>query len=152
MNAHYRPNDGKPAGTRDLTVVSLSGDVPNPPDKNFHGVDRDPRMLRAGHLTAGTARAVCYIHMVSAGGMMAETGLAMAPRDKVSVELRPGHPIAGEVLWVDGALVGIRFAGWIDLLRMLGNDSIEGFTAAAGGRTRTTLPMLRRPAPGDDPR
>ncbi|WP_414902813.1 PilZ domain-containing protein [Sphingomonas flavalba] len=109
-------------------------------------------MLRSGHLTTDGVRAICYIHMVSAGGMMAETGLALAPHDRVSVELRPGHPIAGKVLWADGVLAGIRFDGWIDLLRMLGNESIDGFAAAAADRARTTLPMLRRPAPDHSPR
>ncbi|ODU20722.1 MAG: hypothetical protein ABS87_09360 [Sphingomonas sp. SCN 67-18] len=112
----------------ELTIVSLSGEVPGPRARRADRHHR-PGHLRTGQLFGSRGQLVCYFHMISAGGLLIECSLPVASGEAISVEIRPGHRIAGQVAWTDGTFSGIRFAEWLDVLKILGNETLEGFPA-----------------------
>ncbi|MFN3389837.1 MAG: PilZ domain-containing protein [Allosphingosinicella sp.] len=110
-----------PKECHEETLFSLSGDAPNPPERR-----RAPRhlsILRVGVLVGPEGRELCLIRNISGGGLMAHVYSRRANGDAVSVELKTNQQIPGEVVWVEGANVGIRFNEPIDVAEMLSNQS-----------------------------
>ena len=105
----------------DETIFSLSSDAPPPPDRR-----RDPRqmtILRVGALVGAHGRELCLIRNISSGGLMAHVYSHHEQGDRISVELKSNHPIAGCVQWVEESNVGIGFDEPIDVEEMLADQA-----------------------------
>lgn len=128
----------------ELTIVSLSGEVPGPRRRRSDGQHGNGH-LRTGRLFTRNGQGSCLIHIISAGGLLIETGLSIATGDEIRMEIRPGQRIAGQIAWTDDSFAGVRFAEWLDVLHLLGNESLEGFPSR--DPVRPAPGQARRPAP-----
>jgi len=75
--------------------------------------------LRVGIITISGRRQLCLIRNVSAGGLRAHVYSALAPGQRVSVELKTDQQTGGTVSWVDGGTVGVSFDEEIDVEDLL---------------------------------
>jgi hypothetical protein len=91
---------------------------PLPETRPESWTDRASRLttiLMVGRLVAHGRDYLCRMRNVSTGGMMVECDAALAPGDRVRVELRNLNVVDGEVMWAAGPRVGLRFDGAIDV-------------------------------------
>ncbi|TMM48047.1 PilZ domain-containing protein [Qipengyuania marisflavi] len=78
-------------------------------------VARDSLFLFAELMFDGQVEIVrVKVRNLSAGGMMAEAGLAVTRGDKVKVTLRNVGDVLGHVAWVQGNRFGVAFENQID--------------------------------------
>ncbi|RYE03580.1 MAG: PilZ domain-containing protein [Sphingomonadales bacterium] len=66
---------------------------------------------------------LCLIRDISPGGMMCHCPVALTRGERVEVELRSGHRIAGSVAWCDGDRIGLSFDERIDVAGTLNAPS-----------------------------
>lgn len=107
----------------DTTLYSLADCVPAPPDARAE--ERHLTLFRVGALIVGNRRELCLIKNVSASGMMVRAYSAMQEGGRVSVELKQGQLVRGEVRWVRDHNVGIAFDQRIDVVELL-SASMDG--------------------------
>lgn len=108
------------------TLYSLSDTPPAP--ANFgdrRDGNRHMTLYRVGSILVEQRRELCLIKNISAGGMMIRAYCALAPETRVSVELKSGQPIQGQVSWARNENVGISFDQPIDVIDIL-SASMEG--------------------------
>lgn len=109
------------------TIFTLSTQVPRPRDGRT-----DPRlmtMLPVAKLIGGDRQDLCRIRNISAGGISAEVTTAQAVGTIVEIELGAHQRIPGEIVWVRGSSVGIRFDSRVDLRQLLADRRpVEGRT------------------------
>ncbi|WP_448662274.1 PilZ domain-containing protein [Sphingomonas sp. CJ20] len=78
--------------------------------------DRDTlRVFRSAILRWDALESLCLIRNLSPGGMMAKVPVALPPGKPVTVEMRSGHVIEGEVVWSQDNRIGVHFATRIDV-------------------------------------
>jgi Tfp pilus assembly protein PilZ len=103
------------------TVFSFSRETPAPPERRRE--TRHLTILRVGALVGRGGRELCLIRNISAGGLMAHVYSCHQAGDKVTVELKSNHPVAGRVVWADESNVGIEFEEPIDVEEMLSSQA-----------------------------
>lgn len=104
------------------TGFSFSHAVPAPPERR--GSERDLKILRVGTLIIDGRRELCLIRNISAGGLMAHVYSGVAPGQRVTVELKTRHPVAGRVVWVHEANAGIAFDQAMDVTELLASPAV----------------------------
>ena len=106
------------------TIFSFSQEAPRPPERR--AAPRHLTILRVGSLIVEGKRELCLIRNISAGGLMAHVYSPLAEGQRVEVELKSDHRIAGEVYWARESNIGIGFDEPIDVEEMLANHSRAG--------------------------
>jgi hypothetical protein len=94
-----------------MSVNALTGDMPTMPqgaDQRAH--ERVRTVLINAGVSTGGRDAICRIRNHSAGGILIETGLPLAEGMAVTIQLRSGRAMAGEVRWVEDRSAGIALA------------------------------------------
>jgi PilZ domain len=104
------------------TGFSFSHEVPEPPERRQS--ERHLKILRVGTLILAGRRELCLIRDISAGGLMAHVYSRLAPGDGVEVELKTRQPVAGRVVWVREANVGIQFDAAMDVAELLAHPAV----------------------------
>ena len=89
------------------------------------GDDRHMTLFRVGSLAIGDRRELCLIKNISAGGMMIRAYGTIEERTRLSVELKCGQAVYGEVTWCRGVNIGVEFDEKVDIIDLLAN-TIEG--------------------------
>ena len=108
----------------ETTLYSLSASAPTMPAERRDG-DRHLTLFRVGSVNLGDRRELCLIKNISAGGMMIRAYCTVANGERLTVELKSGQPIAGNVTWVRDQTVGVAFDEPIDVIEVL-SASMEG--------------------------
>ena len=110
------------------TTFTLSTAVPRP--SNRRGDDRMMAMLRVAKLREESGREqLIRVRNVSAGGLMAEVGLAVRVGDTVTIELS-SQKVPANVVWIREGTAGFKFEQNIDLGELLaGRKQRHGFRA-----------------------
>jgi len=104
------------------TVYSLSGEVP-PVDVRFDEVDN--AALRSGALTSGSIRHVCSVRKLSAGGAVLHVDHPVYVGQRLELELMNGTPLDGQVAWLRGSEVALRFDEKIDVFALIAHDIVS---------------------------
>lgn len=76
-------------------------------------------VFRSGILHWDGLQGLCLIRNLSAGGMMAQVGTAIANGTPVVAEMRSGHLLPGTIAWSLEERVGVRFDRRIDISDVL---------------------------------
>ena len=103
------------------TLFSLSARAPRPPERRRQ--TRHLTILRVGALIAPQGRELCLIRNISAGGLMAHVYSSHSEGEEVAIELKSNQPVPGQVVWVEGANLGIEFHEPIDVEEMLSSQA-----------------------------
>jgi hypothetical protein len=110
----------------ETTLYSLSDAPPAPSgDPDRREGERHMTLYRVGSLLVEDRRELCLIKNISAGGMMVRLYCFVADGTPVTVELKSGQPIQGNISWTRGQNAGIAFTQSIDVIDILSN-SMEG--------------------------
>jgi hypothetical protein len=104
------------------TVYSLSGDVP---PEDAAAEQPDEFRLWAGALTSGTARQVCSVRKISAGGAVLHVDHPVQLGERMELVLMNGAPLDGIVAWQRGTEVGLRFDTRIDVFSFIAQDIVR---------------------------
>lgn len=104
------------------TGFSFSNNVPLPPERRRD--ERHIKILRVGTLIVEGRRELCLIRNISAGGVMAHVYSSLAPGQRVEIELKTLEPVAGRVVWVRDANIGIQFDAEMDVAELLANPQV----------------------------
>ena len=108
----------------ETTLYSLADAPPRAPQERRED-DRLMTLYRVGSLLVAERRELCLIKNISAGGMMVRTYCEIPTGTRLTVELKCGQPISGEVTWAQDVHVGISFDAPIDVIDIL-TTSVEG--------------------------
>lgn len=76
-------------------------------------------LYRVGSIRVKDRRELCLIKNISSGGMMVRVYSSLAEGAELSIELKSGQPIAGQVSWVRDLHAGISFVQPIDVIELL---------------------------------
>ena len=111
------------------TLFTLSTEVPRPAERRT--VERVHTLLPVAKLITEDANLLCRIKNISAGGLMAEVGIAEVPVDtKIWIELNSEQRIPGTIVWTRAGSVGVKFDQDVDLRELLANrKQRRGFQA-----------------------
>ena len=99
------------------TSFSFSTAVPVPGERRQ--VERHITILRVGIIIIDGRRELCLIRNISAGGLMAHVYSPIEAGQRVTIELKTEQPIAGSVMWTEGADAGIAFDERVDIAGLL---------------------------------
>ncbi len=110
----------------ETTLYSLS-DAPPVADTNADRRDGERHMTlyRVGSILVEGRRELCLIKNISAGGMMIRLYCSIAEGAAVTIELKSGQPISGQIGWIRDHHAGITFDQPIDVIDIL-SSTIEG--------------------------
>ena len=113
------------------TTFSLSPRVPSPPERRQ--ANRQLATFRVGKLITGRSQELCLIRNISSGGLMAHVYSARRVGERVSVELKSDQEVVGEIVWVKGSNIGVKFDAPVELEEVLGapTRAIRGWQARA---------------------
>jgi hypothetical protein len=110
----------------ETTLYSLSDAPPAPAtDANRREGDRHMTLYRVGSILVDGRRELCLIKNISAGGMMIRLYCSIAEGTPVTVELKSGQPIHGQISWVRDLHAGIAFDQPIDVIDIL-SSTMDG--------------------------
>jgi len=101
----------------DLTIVTLSGDVPAPPERRQS--QRNLSVLRTAVLRTSSGEELCLVRNISAGGLMAHVYSSLQEGDPATIEFKSEISVRGHVVWSRDRLVGIQFAQPVDVFDVL---------------------------------
>jgi hypothetical protein len=107
----------------ETTLYSLSESLPR--DVERRDGERHLTLFRVGSVTIGDRRELCLIKNISAGGMLIRAYSQLEPGTSLSVELKHGEQIQGEVCWMRDNCAGISFDQPVDVVELLAG-SLEG--------------------------
>ena len=107
----------------ETTLYSLSDNAPEPVERRDS--ERHLTLFRVGSVTIGERRELCLIKNISAGGMMIRLYCSIAEGTPVTVELKSGQPINGNIGWTRDQNAGIAFDQPIDVIDIL-STSMDG--------------------------
>lgn len=105
----------------ETTTYSLSSAPPLPDCRR--GDERHLTLFRVGSLMISERRELCLIKNISAGGMMIRAYATVTLGSLLSIELKCGHSIAGQVTWCRGSDVGVEFDQKVDVIDLLAANS-----------------------------
>jgi len=104
-------------------AVSSAIPAPEPqPDRR-----RDVRhltILRVGTVHVDGRRELCLIRNISAGGLMAIVYSRFEAGDRIQIELKTNHLIAGTVSWTRDSTIGVAFDEKVDVAEILANPPL----------------------------
>lgn len=125
----------------DVTIVSLSGDVPAPPERRQS--QRNLSVLRTAVLRTSSGEELCLVRNISAGGLMAHVYSSLQEGDPVTIEFKSEISVRGHVVWSRDRVVGIQFAQPVNVSEVLADHR-----DAATGDHQPRLPRVavRSPA------
>ncbi len=113
------------AAAFDSTNVSLSLDVPRPPEQRLES--RISPTLRLAKLDSAIGSQLIRMRNMSAGGVMADCARCPPVGEAVTVEIS-GQSIPSSVVWIRDGLIGLKFDGGVDLGELLaGRKPRHGF-------------------------
>lgn len=102
----------------ETTLYSLSDRAPEPEDRR-EGT-RHLTLFRVGTMEVDGRRELCLIKNISAGGAMLRLySGSISLGQRLTVELKCGQPLTGNVAWVRDPNVGLAFDRPIDVVAML---------------------------------
>lgn len=101
----------------ETTIYSLSENVPQHDDNRRD--ERHLTLFRVGSISIGERRELCMIRNISSGGMMIRAYCPLTVGLDVSVELKQGEKIPGEVIWIKNDVAGIAFKSEVDVVAIL---------------------------------
>lgn len=106
------------------TMFTLSESPPQPvePSDRREG-ERHMTLYRVGSMIVEGRRELCLIKNISAGGMMVRLYCDLADKSAVTIELKSGQPITGQVCWTRDNLAGVSFDEPIDVVDLLSSAS-----------------------------
>lgn len=110
----------------ETTLYSLSDAPPalaEEPDRRDG--DRHMTLYRVGSILVDRRRELCLIKNISAGGMMIRLYCSIADGTPVTVELKSGHPISGQISWTRDSHAGVAFDQPIDVIDIL-SSTMDG--------------------------
>lgn len=107
----------------ETTLYSLSDALPD--DVERRDGERHLTLFRVGSVTIDDRRELCLIKNISAGGMLIRAYCQLEPGTKLSVELKQGEQIQGQVCWMRDNCAGISFDEPVDVVELLAG-SMEG--------------------------
>lgn len=81
-------------------------------------------ILRVGTLLVGGRRELCLVRNISAGGLMAIVYSKFQAGERIAVELKTNHQIAGIITWSRDSMIGINFDEKIDVAEILSNPPL----------------------------
>nr|WP_237219687.1 PilZ domain-containing protein [Sphingomonas arenae] len=102
----------------ETTEYSLGAEPPGPAFERRDG-ERHLTLFRVGTLVIDDQRELCLIKNISAGGMMLRAYRDLAVGQSISVELKHGQPLGGQISWIRDQQVGFTFDEPIDVLAVL---------------------------------
>jgi len=105
----------------ETTLYSLSSQAPQPDERRIG--ERHLTLFRVGTMLIDGRRELCLIKNISAGGAMLRLysgGLAIGQR--LTVELKCGQPLEGNVAWLRPPNVGLEFDAPVDVVAMLSQN------------------------------
>lgn len=102
----------------ETTGYSLGAAPPGPSFERREG-ERHLTLFRVGTLVIDGQRELCLIKNISSGGMMLRAYRDLAVGQPVSIELKHGQPLAGQISWIRDQQVGFTFDEPIDVLGVL---------------------------------
>lgn len=108
----------------ETTLYSLADGAPGPMADRRDG-ERHLTLFRVGSVTIGDRRELCLIKNISAGGMLIRVYCPVEVGTRLSVELKRGEQIQGQVSWVRDSSAGIAFDERVDVVELLAS-SMEG--------------------------
>lgn len=102
----------------ETTLYSLSGKVPAPSVRNDE--TRYLTLFRVGTMQINGRREFCLIKNISAGGAMLRyyNGGLHVGQD-LTVELKCGQPLKGQIAWIKDSNLGLQFERQVDVTAML---------------------------------
>lgn len=110
----------------ETTLYSLSEVAPAPVgDADRREGERHMTLYRVGSILIDDRRELCLIKNISAGGLMVRLYCSVAVGTPVTVELKSGQPIQGNVSWTRNQNAGVTFDQPIDVIDILSN-SMDG--------------------------
>ena len=110
----------------ETTLYSLSDAPPSPKSKDDRrDGERHLTLYRVGSILIDNRRELCLIKNISAGGMMVRLYCPIAEGAPLTIELKSGQPIRGQVSWVKDHHAGVTFDEPIDVIDIL-SASMDG--------------------------
>lgn len=104
----------------ETTLYSLSDVPPSPASgEDRREGERHMTLYRVGSIVVENRRELCLIKNISAGGMMVRIYCPVAGGTPLTVELKSGQPIRGQVSWVKDNHAGVTFDRPIDVIDIL---------------------------------
>ena len=104
----------------ETTLYSLSDAPPAPSgDGDRREGQRHMTLYRVGSILVEDRRELCLIKNISAGGMMIRLYCSISDGTPVTVELKSGQPIHGQISWTRDQNAGIAFDRPIDVIDIL---------------------------------
>lgn len=99
------------------TVYSLSGDVPQTDSYDDVGA-----LFQPGALILGSARQICQIRKIGAGGAVLHADVPIEEGERLELELEDGEVLRGVIAWRRGGELGLRFDEPIDILPIIARN------------------------------
>ena len=133
-------------GANELTAVSLHAVLPGPPRDGVaerRAEERETTLLRVGKLMVAGEERLCLIRNISSAGTMLRLYRPVPVGESIQVEVTPGWPVPGMVIWTKDEFAGVAFAEPIDVVAALRGGSRDGPYRRVA---RTPRLQVRRPA------
>lgn len=121
----------------DTTTYSLSDETPAAGERRDG--ERHLTLFRVGAMTVADRRELCLIKNISAGGMKVRPYCDLAVGDDLTIELKTGMVVPGQVAWVSDGNAGVTFRHPVDVVEILSQS-------ASGPRPR--MPRIEVDCPG----
>lgn len=105
----------------DTTTYSLSDGTPGPGERRDD--ERHLTLFRVGAMTVGDRRELCLIKNISAGGMKIRPYCELGVGEDLTIELKTGMTVPGEVAWVRDGNAGVTFRHPVDVVEILSQSA-----------------------------
>ncbi|HZG46522.1 MAG TPA: PilZ domain-containing protein [Allosphingosinicella sp.] len=103
------------------TIYSLADEPPR-----SWGLDQDDRArLQAGAVGRGSLREICFLRRITPLGAVLCMETAPAVGEQLDLELLTGDRLRGEVEWVEGSDVGLRFHEAADMFALITRNLVQ---------------------------
>ena len=118
MSFEWQWSESVEAQPVETTIYSLS-DAPPAADADRRDGQRHMTLYRVGSIVVESRRELCLIKNISAGGMMIRLYCTIEEGMPVTIELKSGQPINGQISWTRDHNAGIVFDQPIDVIDIL---------------------------------
>lgn len=88
-------------------------------DEHRHSERQVVTVRWVAKLTAANGQELCLIRNISAGGVMANVYSSHELGEKISLEIRSGQQLDGEIVWMRDGCIGVHFFNEVDVQEML---------------------------------
>lgn len=110
----------------ETTLYSLKTDAPGSADSpDRRSGERHMTLFRVGSIMVDDRRELCLIKNISAGGMKMRAYCDLREGEQISIELKCGQQVSGQVSWKRDNDVGVEFDTKVDVIDILSN-TLEG--------------------------